>query len=437
MNWLASRRGRLSAFFLLYVTEGVPLGFTATALATTMRREGVSVEEIGLFVAALYAPWGFKWIFGPIVDLLGSRRSWILVAQIVMALGLVASVGIDYTADLKAFTMVMVVINTFCALQDVAIDALAVGTLEEEERGLGNGLMFAGAHVGQALGGAAMLAMASRLGSFQATFFAVAAMVAAVTLFVVVPMREAPREKQAAGLSEIQAAVVQYGRDLLHSMMLNTRAIAATVFALLPAGAMAMGMALQAALAVEVGLTDDQIATLSLIGAIGGASGSVVGGLISDRLGHRRSLAIYIVMTTIPTVLLAVSMQQMGWIMPVEPDAGVVAPAALVRMFWICSILYGFFGGLAYGTRMAIFMQVCTPRVAATQFTAYMALSNMAISYSAAWQGMAVERLGYPMTLGLDAVVGLVGLSMLPLLTPNRQSTTDALDDIQPTAPLA
>lgn len=35
---LATRRGRLTAFFPLYVTEGIPLGFTATAVATQMRR---------------------------------------------------------------------------------------------------------------------------------------------------------------------------------------------------------------------------------------------------------------------------------------------------------------------------------------------------------------------------------------------------------------
>jgi PAT family beta-lactamase induction signal transducer AmpG len=41
--------------------------------------------------------------------------------------------------------------------------------------------------------------------------------------------------------------------------------------------------------------------------------------------------------------------------------------------------------------------------VAATQFTAYMAMMNLAISYSATWQGIAIEALGYPKTLLIDA----------------------------------
>ena len=43
-NLLVTRRGRLAAFFLLYVTEGVPLGFAATAVATQLRRQGGSLE---------------------------------------------------------------------------------------------------------------------------------------------------------------------------------------------------------------------------------------------------------------------------------------------------------------------------------------------------------------------------------------------------------
>ena len=71
---LASKKGRLTAFFLLYVTEGIPLGFTATAMATQMRRQGVGPVEIGAFVGSLYLPWAFKWIAGHFVDTLTLHR---------------------------------------------------------------------------------------------------------------------------------------------------------------------------------------------------------------------------------------------------------------------------------------------------------------------------------------------------------------------------
>ena len=48
-NLLATPTGRLIAFFALYMTEGIPLGFTATAIATQMRRQGLSPSQIGIF----------------------------------------------------------------------------------------------------------------------------------------------------------------------------------------------------------------------------------------------------------------------------------------------------------------------------------------------------------------------------------------------------
>src|SRR5512133_562131 len=193
-NLLATRRGRLLAFFLLYVTEGIPLGFAATAVATQLRRQGVGPAEIGAFVASFYLPWAFKWAFGPFVDVFrskrwGHRRGWILLTQIMMALTLVALIGVPLPAGLGLFTAILLVHNTFGAIQDVAIDSLACNTLSEDERGLANGLMFAGASVGQAVGGSGVLFLIGITG-FQFTFVAVAAAILAVTGFVVLPMKE-------------------------------------------------------------------------------------------------------------------------------------------------------------------------------------------------------------------------------------------------------
>jgi MFS family permease len=193
-NLLATRRGRLFAFFSLYVTEGIPLGFAATAVATQLRRQGVGPAEIGAFVASFYLPWAFKWAFGPFVDVFrsqrfGHRRGWILITQIVMAATLLSLVAVPLPAGLGLFTMILLVHNTFGAIQDVAIDSLACNTLSEDERGLANGLMFAGAAVGQAVGGSGVLFLISITG-FQFTFVAVAAAILAVTGFIVLPMKE-------------------------------------------------------------------------------------------------------------------------------------------------------------------------------------------------------------------------------------------------------
>ena len=88
-------------------------------------------------------------------------------------------------------------------------------------------------------------------------------------------------------------------------------------------------------------------------------------------------------------------------------------------------MVYSAFQGLMYGTRTALFMDVTTPRVAATQFTAYMAMLNLVTAYTANWQGVALERLGYPMTLAIDAGLGVVSIALLPLMAPRRHAVED------------
>ena len=163
---LATRNGRLATFFLLYVTEGIPLGVTATAMATQMRRQGLGPVAIGAFVGSLYLPWAFKWLAGPFVDTFasdrhGRRRLWILATQIGMAVTLLAAMPVNVVTEIGLLTTIILLHNAFAATQDVAIDALAVAVLPEDERGVANGFMFAGASAGQAIGGSGVLFLAT------------------------------------------------------------------------------------------------------------------------------------------------------------------------------------------------------------------------------------------------------------------------------------
>ena len=425
---LSTRRRRLVAFFALYLTEGIPLGFTATAIATQMRRQGLGPEAIGVFVASLYLPWAFKWAVGPFVDVFssdrfGRRRLWIVIAQVLMVGTLMAALPVNFTADLKLFTFVILLHNIFGATQDVAIDALAVNILREDERGLANGVMFAGAYVGQAVGGAGVLFLAPYVG-FSNTYFFVAAWLLSVTLLVVLPMREPagpPRpSRTGSALATAASEVARFAVDSFRAFTGTRAAFVGVLVAVLPAGAYALGLALQSNLAVELGFDDRQVGLINLWSTVIATAGCVAGGWLSDRFGRRKTLALYLVGTALPTLYLAWAMQQAGWILPVDPlNPNRPGPTPwLVNAFWATVLLYNVFQGLMYGTRTAMFMDVTTARVAATQFTAYMALLNVAISYSARWQGWAVERWGYPVTLLVDSLAGLACIALFPLMAP-------------------
>ncbi|MGA0609371.1 MFS transporter [Caldimonas sp. KR1-144] len=423
-NLLATRFGRLTAFFFLYITEGIPLGFAATAIATQLRRQDVGPAEIGAFVGSFYLPWAFKWAFGPFIDVfaserLGRRRGWILGTQIMLVVTLLACMGLELPAQLGALTGVLLIHNSFGAMQDVAIDALAVNTLHEDERGLANGVMFGGAAIGMALGGSGVLFLMPLIG-IKGGFMFVAGCIAAVTVFIVLPLKEPRQEiaRRAAGWAAAGAEVARFSAQAFRSFVGTRGAFAGLGFALLPAGAMSLGLALQSNLAVEIGMSDDSIAWLSLWSQVISAISMVIGGLLSDKLGRRRTLFVYLALMSVPVFYLMGVLTEHQWVMPAAKGER-IAPPALITAMWVATLLYAVAQGLMYGTRSAIFMDVTNPAVAATQFTAYMAMMNLAISYSATWQGIAIEAIGYPRTLLIDGITGLLCLIVLPMIKPS------------------
>lgn len=442
---LATRAGRLLSFFLLYVSEGIPLGFTATVIATHMRREGLDPAVIGAYVGSLYLPWAFKWVFGPIVDTItsdkfGRRRTWIVGAQIAMMLALLAATPIDFTTATALFTAIIFAHNVCAAAQDVAIDALAVQVLPPEERGTANGFMFGGQSVGQAVGGAGILLLGASL-PFESTYFIAVGLMALILVGVSWRLRE-PSTIAAPWLlgTTHETRGARISRELREFLLAAWRAFTGTraaalgvVFAVLPLGAYALSLSLQSNLAVELGLGDEAIGTIGLWSALMSALGCVVGGWMSDRYGRRRMIALFVSLTAIPTVWLALAMRTAGHIMPVDPSQiGIVGDTQLVNTFWWLCVTYGFLQGLTYGSSSALFMDITTPAVAATQFTAYMAFGNLATTYTATWQGISVVDFGYPTTLFLDAAIGVLCIAILPWLGPARRASEIAAVRIAP-----
>jgi len=187
MNMLDSKRGRFTTFGILYISEGIPLGFAAVAMAAYMRRQGMDVSQVGAFIAAFYLPWAFKWAWAPLVDLIGlkrfgGRKAWIVICQALMIATLFAVAQVDHSQHFDLLITLVIVHNVFAATNDVAIDSLAVNSLLPEERGQGNGFMFGGAYIGQGLGGGGAMFVSEMYG-FDVSFLYVSLLLSIVLVF--------------------------------------------------------------------------------------------------------------------------------------------------------------------------------------------------------------------------------------------------------------
>ena len=420
-NVLKTKRGRLLAFSLLYLSEGIPFGFSAIALATHLRMSGVGLTEIGVFTASLYAPWGLKWAWAPLIDLVefkrfGSKRTWIAGAQAAMIGTLGIVVFFDYSTNIQLLTTLIIIHNFFAATQDVAIDALAIKVLPEHERGLANGFMFGSSYLGQAIGGGGALLIAGKYG-FDMSFPFVLLMLTLILVFVTLRIQEPVAtlvEVKAASKNAFQEIIItlkKFFEELFQGFFKSgIGPIAGVAFSFLPFGALALGLVLGSALQVDLGMDENQIATLTMLGTVSAATGCILGGWISDRVGHRKALGVWYVLTTIPTFYLA--RQFTG----IEGTAGLT-----ISMFFYVSIAYSFTSGLVQGTSTAVFMGLTSPAVAATQFTGYMALHNFVYSYSSLWQGKYADIHGYAKVLFMDGWIAFLPLILLPFLKPRKQ----------------
>jgi len=442
-NLLATPRGRLAIFVLLYLGEGLPQGFAVSAVALEFKRMGMEAEAIGAFLAAILLPWAWKWLLGPLVDNLhlerfGRRTQWIVAMQalvIVALLGAMAvfpRVGADGTIEgLALFTAVMTAYGLFSACQDVAIDALAVGSLSENERGRANGFMFGAAQLGIAIGGSGVIYLKGVLGFETASLLVPALLLAIMTTMVKLTAERALAGATAAasGLASAGAEIADYARTVARVFFTTRRGQLGFLLALLPLGARSLSSTVSVNITPTLGMTDDEIATWNLVGSVVFAVACVGGGMLSDRWGRRLTLGVFSAATVLPTLYLAWRFWAAGWLVPPDGVDGVFprAPEGLILEWNLAGTVFALFLGLMYGVQSALYMDIADPRIAATQFTASMALLNLVTSYTYWWQGQALTTAAaggwgftLPQVLLIDCAFGLVFLAVLPFLNPQR-----------------
>ena len=446
-NLLSTTKGRLAAFTLLYVGEGLPQGFATAAVALELKRLGASAAVMGTFAASIMAPWAWKWAFGPVVDNVYSRRfgrrsQWVVACQIGMIATLLLAMAVFPTevtpsgevVGLALFGGVLLCHNAFGAAQDVAIDALAVSTLTEEERGRANGLMFGGAQIGMAIGGSGVIFLKGVIG-FGAAALIVPLCLVGILAMVVTMVREAagPAAEGGGGAKAVGAEILDYLRTVFRVFFTTRIGFLGLLLALVPAGAMSLSLTVSNVISPTLGMSDDEIASLNTVGSVVFAIACVAGGLLSDRFGRRRSLAVFAGGMALPTLWLAWRFHAAGWVVaPAAVDGVWPRAEALITDWWIGGTVYAVFMGLMYGVRSALYMDIAEPRIAATQFTASMALLNFVTMYSYWWEGKALSPVaeggwGFSLsqTMVVDAAWGLVFLLLLPLLPHRRSVATE------------
>jgi PAT family beta-lactamase induction signal transducer AmpG len=404
-------------FTCLYLSEGAPIGFLWLALPTRLRASGVPIEQITWLTAVLVLPWTFKFAWAPLIDLLQnsrwSLRSWIVTAQSVMGLTLLSLLVLDPVSDFQQLSMFLLVHAFAAATQDVAIDALCISVTSPAERGEINGWMQTGMLLGRAMLGGGALVISPYIGNQG-----VVAQLIGVTTFsmlLVLFMARDPKSRPTPGEPELDESRLRIVGRSVRLAFGERNTWIGLAFALTGGAAFKALEAIYGPFLIDRGFTQSEVgafAALPMIVLM--VAGSLAGGFLSDRFGRRRFVACSLVLICTSVVMLAV--------------CDLMFDQHRSRALLVCLGGAAFGIGLFTAASYAMFMDITRPAVAATQFSAFMGLTNGCESWSTWASGRIIFRYDYPVALLLLCVVSLLSLALLPLLDMNKASGNASVD---------
>ena len=108
----------------LYYSQGIPYVVVMMVSVIMYKRLGISNAEIALYTSWLYLPWVIKPIWSPIVDLLKTKRWWIISMQLIIGAAL-ASVALTFS--LPNFFQISLVFLWLMAFSSATHDIAADG----------------------------------------------------------------------------------------------------------------------------------------------------------------------------------------------------------------------------------------------------------------------------------------------------------------------
>lgn len=118
----------------LYFAEGLPYVIVNTVSIILYKKMGMSNEFIG-FTSVLYLPWVVKMFWGPVVDVYGTRRQWIVIMQALLFLLFALLSLMIATPWFVGATLTLFIAMAFAgATNDVASDGYYMLALDRKDQ---------------------------------------------------------------------------------------------------------------------------------------------------------------------------------------------------------------------------------------------------------------------------------------------------------------
>lgn len=377
---------------ILYFSQGFPFGIVNETVNLYLAFAKVDLATIGL-VGSVGIVWTLKFFWAPLIDTVGTYRSWIFGALVVLSITL-ALLGVVRPAS-PAFWGVLIALVIASATQDIAIDALAIRITPSNLLGLVNSARVAAFRGAMIVAGGGVAMLADRM-QWRGAFLIAGAvpLLVLVVLAFTLPNESGANERHENPLRGLWRWLQRPQAWLLLAVILLYRMGDNALTPMIRPYWVARGFS-----ATEIG---NVTTTLGMICTILGA---IAGGAFVTRFGVYRGLL------ALGTVQMLSNLAY-----------GVLAMTVAGRpALYGATVLETFCGGLGTAAFLSFLMFICDRENAATEYAMLSALFGLGRTIAFALSGYVAESVGFIHYFWITALLALPGLALLPVIRGRLQ----------------
>ncbi len=404
-------------------SAGLPLLLVLGTLSFWLREAGIDRTTIG-YLSWVGLAYAFKWVWAPLVDRLplpwltrwlGRRRSWLLLSQCAVAVGLVAMSFNDPRVALEPVLWGALSVAFGSATQDIALDAFRIESAGSERQAALAAAYQTGYRLAMIWAGAGALWLAARasvagLSGYQhdAWHFAYLVMAASMLpgmLTVLLSPEPLPRRMARAKgvLDWLRTALVDPFADFVRRYRWQAVLMLALI-AVYRISDVVMGV-MANPFYVDMGYSKDEVAAVTKVfGVVMTLVGAFVGGVLSLRWGVMRVLMLGAIGSAATNLLFA-------GLSVIGHDV-----SALVLVISADNLA----GGMASAAFIAYLSSLTNINYSATQYALLSSVMLLLPKFLAGYSGRYVDAFGYPNFFIATALLGLPVLALLALATRHQ-----------------
>jgi len=450
-GWLPAFRiythPRVLGMLSLGFSAGLPLLLILGTLSFWLREAGIDRSTIGYF-SWIGLAYGFKWMWSPLVDrlrlplltqLLGRRRAWILLSQVLITIALVGMANTDPLENLTHMVFFALAVAFASATQDIALDAYRIEAVALRLQGAMAATYQAGYRLAMILASAGVLWIAAAVDPSETTYdyspwrtaylVMAASMAVGIITTLIIREPEVPvtrlisenedhakraiahwnlNEQLTQILAWLYGAIVAPFRDFIVRHHQRALLILALI-AVYRISDVVMGV-MSNPFYVDMGYTKDEVATVSKVyGVIMTIVGAALGGVLIAKIGIMRTLFLGAVLSAATNLLFV-------WLAGRGHDvAGLVFTISADNLS----------AGIATSAFIAYLSGLTNSAYSATQYALFSSVMLLLPKFIAGFSGNFVDTYGYASFFTATALLGLPVLVLVWLAGQEKFKAPD------------